>query len=471
MVFSSTVFLFIFLPAVFLLNYILPKRARNFLLLFASLFFYAWGEPLFVLIMLFSIFVNYILALVIKQCRQDRTKRLTLITAVVFNLLMLIVFKYTNFIIDNINHLLGTAIHVVEIRLPIGISFFTFQAMSYVIDVFRGRTQAQRKLTHLALYIAFFPQLIAGPIVKYHDIARQIESRSPSIEQVALGIRRFLTGLSKKLLIANVLGQVADRIFAMEILSINMSIAWVGAIAYTFQIYFDFSGYSDMAIGLGHLFGFHILENFNYPFIAVGIKDFWRRWHISLSTWFREYLYIPLGGNRRGLVRTCLNMSIVFLCTGLWHGAEWTFVLWGLFHGFFLILETFQVVIPEKFRNKGWGHLYTLLVVIVGFTLFRTETIGYGMAFIRTMFTGFSFNAQTAGTLREIFSPLVTVTFLIAAAASLPLCSYISLRMPKSGRLSHAAGAAGYMATFVMLLLCVMALSSSTYNPFIYFRF
>ncbi|MGB5708663.1 MAG: MBOAT family O-acyltransferase, partial [Arenicellales bacterium] len=342
MVFSSVLFLFLFLPVVLLLYWVIPNKWRNSFLLIVSLTFYAWGEGLFVGIMLLSIAMNYVFGLAIER-GNARAGRLWVGIAVMANLALLGVFKYANFLVENINTLFSSTgiqlITIDQIHLPIGISFFTFQAMSYVIEVHRRVMPAQTNLLNLGLYIALFPQLIAGPIVRYHDIAAQLKTRFVNAGQVAYGIERFVIGLGKKVLIANPMGAVADEIFALPPDSITATVAWTAVACYSLQIYFDFSGYSDMAIGLGRMFGFKFLENFNYPYISQSIQEFWRRWHISLSNWFRDFLYLPLGGNRRGPGRTYFNLLIVFLLCGLWHGASWNFVVWGLLHGSFLVLE------------------------------------------------------------------------------------------------------------------------------------
>ena len=479
MVFSSTEFLFIFLPVVFLLYYSLPRKTHNVLLLIASLIFYAWGEPVFIGMMLLSILVNYGLALGIGPIGQNpqRRKRF-LVLMVIFNVSVLFMFKYSIFAVENLNALLGVSIPVPNLALPIiGISFFTFQAMSYGIDVYRGITPAQKRLTHVALYIAFFPQLIAGPIVRYHDITEQIKQRRSTLEKTALGIRRFIVGLAKKLLIANTMAVVADKIFSpaehavtISAGDINFPLAWIATLAYCMQIYFDFSGYSDMAIGLGKMFGFDIKENFNYPYTASSIKDFWRRWHISLSTWFKEYLYIPLGGNRKGKARTLLNMWIVFLCVGFWHGAAWTFIFWGMFHGLFLMLETTGIIDTKKSGLKALKHLYTLMVVAIGFTMFRSESITQAFCFIRNMFVGFKSSAQSAALLGQVLSGQVMLVFAVSIVAALPVSKDL-YQKALNGKMALVWEHTGYALSFVLLILCVLNVSSSTYNPFIYFRF
>ena len=387
MVFSSLVFLCIFLPVVLILHTLVKNRAwQNALLLTVSLLFYAFGEPVYVLLMIASALANYVFALLIDRYRS----KLWLVLAVVVNLGILAVFKYTGFLLTNLNSALGLHIPVPQISLPIGISFFTFQALSYVIDVYRQQVAVQRNYGKVLLYISFFPQLIAGPIVRYVDVAREIDQRTVSLEGVTYGLRRFIVGLGKKVLIANTMGAVADYVFQKGAASLNMPAAWLGAIAYLFQIYYDFSGYSDMAIGLGRMFGFHFKENFNHPYMASTVQDFWRRWHISLSSFFRDYVYIPLGGNRKGRGRTVVNRIIVFFLTGLWHGANWTFVVWGLFHGFFLLLEEF---IPQiKKLPKLLLRVYTLLAVTVGFVIFRADSMTEAFVYIGKMFAGFDFD-------------------------------------------------------------------------------
>ncbi len=473
MVFSSTIFLFIFLPLVYILYLIAPKKARNYLLLIFSLVFYAWGEPIFVLIMLVSMVFNYSFALLIGHSKSAKAKKGWVVGAAVFNVALLVAFKYTGFIVADIfNAAFGLNIPVPQIPLPIGISFFTFQILSYVVDVYRGIIPAQKKFSNVALSLAFFPQLIAGPIIKYHDIADQLDNRHLSAPEVAMGIRRFILGLSKKLLIANVLGAVADKIFAVTPGDLSAPVAWLGAIAYTLQIYFDFSGYSDMAIGLGHMFGFKIMENFNYPFVSASINGFWKRWHISLTTWFREYVYIPLGGNRKGLARTCLNMTIVFFLTGLWHGAAWTFLVWGLMHGFFMILERLGVIRTEKNRKFRWlGVIYTLLIVIVTFTIFRSDTIGQGFSFIGAMFAGWQLDAAHLSVLGQAVTPAALAMLVIAIPASLPIIPRIKLAVSGNAALAKGLNIAGYIAAFILFAICVLAVSSGTYNPFIYYRF
>ena len=466
LVFSSPTFLFIFLPIVFLLNLAFAKRikVRNALLLLASVLFYAWGEPVYVLLMVFTSLVNHLLAL---GLGNDKRRRAMLALIIIWNIGSLVYFKYTDFLIQSINGLTGLSIPLVGIKLPIGISFFTFQAMSYALDVYRGQVPPQRNFFNTLLYISLFPQLIAGPIVKYHDVAEQLEHRPLSVEDTAAGLRRFSCGLCKKVLIANILGQVADSIYALDMGSINAPIAWLGAVSYLFQIYFDFSGYSDMAIGLGHVFGFSFKENFRYPYVADSMQDFWRRWHISLSTWFKEYVYIPLGGNRKGTVRTGVNKVIVFFLTGLWHGASWNFVLWGLFHGGFLMLESYGILKVNNWK-KPVRHIYTIIAVTVGFVLFRAETLPMAWGMISRMFAGWTFGGEFAAQLSLLLSPIAIGALILGALASLPCGGRLAASLAQRG---GAYEGLVYGLSFIGLVLCALCLSTSAYNPFIYFRF
>ena len=426
MVFSSAVFLFFFLPLTFLTNRMLPGvRLKNAALILASLIFYAFGEPVYICIMLISVAVNYGLGLI--AAKDGAAGKAGVWIAILFNLLMIGVFKYADFLVESLNALVdwfagsGNTFFYIEspgISLPIGISFFTFQAMSYVIDVYREKEICQRSFFKILLYISFFPQLVAGPIVKFRDIEKELESRNCTNEETAMGIRRFVVGLAKKLLIANTMGQTADLIFAMPHGEINLLTAWLGAIAYALQIYYDFSGYSDMAIGLGKMFGFHFKENFMYPYSAASIQEFWRRWHISLSSWFRDYLYIPLGGNRKGPTRTAVNKFIVFFATGLWHGASWTFVAWGLIHGFFAVLEQSRFFLLKKLGGKtglAAGRIYAMLVVVTAFVLFRAETFEQGFFIIGQMYGGFHFDAEAMA----LFFRQMTPDLLAAMAAGI----------------------------------------------------
>lgn len=468
MVFSSAVFLFLFLPVVFVLSRIVPGiPGKNIFLLIASFLFYAFGEPVYVFLMLFSTVVNYVAGRLLAVCGKGKDKWVVA-AAVVVNLGLLSVFKYTDFFLSNVNRIFSIEIPLTGIALPVGISFFTFQGLSYVIDVYRDRAQVAKNFVKLALYISFFPQLIAGPIVKYHDVAQQIDHRQTTSALTADGIRRFIVGLSKKLLIANTVGQMADAVFSAQVQELDVRLAWLGAFCYMLQIYFDFSGYSDMAIGLGRMFGFQFLENFQYPYISSSIKEFWRRWHISLSSWFRDYLYIPLGGNRKGRVRTELNKALVFFCTGLWHGASWNFVLWGLWHGVFIILED---LLPKGGKiRRGIGHVITPLIVLLGFVLFRADTLSDAGLLFTQMFTGFTFTLQSDALLRELLTPLNVTTLLLGAAFSLPLLPWLRSKVAAWKNAWFVQGAS-YVAAGGLFCLCVMNLAGSEFNPFIYFRF
>lgn len=467
MVFSSLVFISVFLPVVFILYTIIPgRKLKNTLLIIASLLFYAYGEPVYVLVMICSVIFNYIFGLFATD--KNKYNKIVLIIAIVFNLGALAVFKYLGFFVSSLNDIIGFSIPVPNIDLPIGISFFTFQALSYVIDVYRGEVKPQKNLGKVMLYISFFPQLIAGPIIKYHDIEKQIDNRMQTIDLVANGFRRFIVGLSKKVLIANTMATVVDSIYSTSQGEINILTAWVGAIGYIMQIYFDFSGYSDMAIGLGKMFGFEFKENFNYPYVSTSVKEFWRRWHISLSTWFKEYLYIPLGGNRKGKARTCLNKIIVFFCTGLWHGANWTFVIWGLYHGIFLLIESY---IPKIKIPKFLKHIYLLLVVIVGFVIFRADNITQGIFMFEKMFAGFDFSSLSMSVFVEQMTPLFITTLIVAIIASLPLKNFVNSIVSKSEKTMTVYNSALYVISFGLLVLCMLNLASGSYNPFIYFRF
>ena len=481
MVFSSTIFLFFFLPLTLLAYFVVGPRGRNAILLAASLLFYAWGETVYLLVMLFSIAANYLFGLLIDQARQrGRRGGLAFVCAVATNLGLLGFFKYANFLVDNLNPVLpvlGLApMDIGRVHLPIGISFFTFQALSYIIDLYRNETTVQRSLLNFALYKALFPQLIAGPIVRYRDVAREIERRTVSLHDFASGVQRFIIGLGKKVLIANVMGRAADTIFATPAETLPATLAWTGAIAFMLQIYFDFSGYSDMAIGLGRMFGFHFLENFNYPYIARSVREFWRRWHISLSTWFRDYLYIPLGGNRHGPVRTGANLLLVFLLCGLWHGASWTFLIWGVYHGIFLVLERVPAVRRLLDRLPApLQHAYVLLVVLVGWVFFRADTFAHALAYLQAM-VDFSrpplFNSQLFLALNNEFS----LTLAAAVIGSTPV--FMLLQRWRTGRPIVPAPAMRWLAATAqvgslgfVLVYSIAAVLGGAHNPFLYFRF
>ncbi len=468
MVFSSAVFLFAFLPVVFILHTVIRNTtARNVLLIVASLIFYAWGEPVYVVLLLASILINYLLG------RFVWGRKPVLVAAVIVNLSFLIVFKYAGFIVQSINAIPFISLKEPKISMPIGISFYTFQAMSYVIDTYRDERKRPGSFLDVMLYVCLFPQLVAGPIVKYNSVREQLQDRQISVEGTASGIQRFIVGLSKKMLIANVMAVAVDRMFALDMAQLDMASAWVGAVCYMLQIYFDFSGYSDMAVGMGKMFGFTFPENFDYPYTACSIRQFWKKWHISLTSWFREYLYFPLGGNRKGRARTLFNRFFVFLCTGIWHGADWTFVVWGIYHGVLTMLET-VLVKDKKDKNAGkaadsarsvirvLGHIYTLLAVMIGFVIFRADSMRQAVHFIASMF---SFGATAVGTMTavSVMSPLFIITLIIAAVACTPV-----LRMLPKNAVTRLLG---MVLTIILYMLCIMEIAAGSYNPFIYFRF
>ncbi len=468
MTFSSLTFLFLFFPVTFLLYALIRNpTARNILLAAASLVFYAFGEPAAVIIMLISILLNYLFGIGASGTKWDKA---AVLLAALLNIGLLAAYKYTGFLVEIWNGVTRMSVPVPRIRLPIGISFFTFQGLSYVIDVYRDKKNVQRNLFSVLLYISFFPQLIAGPIVRYSDVAAQIRRREFSLERIGRGVCRFLFGLAKKTLIANQMGLIADRAFSLAPGQLSTGAAWLGAVCYTLQIFFDFCGYSDMAIGLGCIFGFDFKENFNYPLVAGSIQDFWRRWHISLSAWFREYVYIPLGGNRRGKARTMLNKWIVFFLTGLWHGASFTFILWGLWNGLWQMLETYQIVPTKKKWFRPLGHVYTLLVVVLGFVLFRADTLSQGFGVLGAMFSPSVGDPAACASFFALFSPAAILSFLFALLLSTPVFRLLRQKAEKAGcaEVYNYASCAGSLLLFA---LSALSLVSGSYNPFIYFRF
>ncbi|MBP3487862.1 MAG: MBOAT family protein [Roseburia sp.] len=472
MLFSSIVFLFYFLPVVLVLYYLFRRwtPVKNAVLLAASLFFYAWGEPWFVLIMLASILINYVLALFVDRYRKKPIVKLFLVLTVILNIGLLFVFKYLDFFLRNIGQALNRDLPLTNLTLPIGISFFTFQALSYVVDVYRENGKVQKNPFYVALYIAFFPQLIAGPIVQYATIDEQIIHRKESWDKFSVGTCRFIAGLGKKVLLSNNFAIVADRIFdSYQMGGMPVTLAWLGSIAYTLQILFDFSGYSDMAIGLGLMFGFKFEENFNYPYISRSIGEFWRRWHISLGKWFKEYVYFPLGGSKvKNMDIVIRNMLVVWLCTGLWHGAEWTFIVWGLINFVFLVLERFI----DLENRPGHGILkwcYTMFVVNLGWVIFRAENLVYAGNYIKCMFgldgSGF-FSDYAWMYLREY-----GIFFLLGAVFCVPIgkrCNYLIV----NGKVRTAVIDVIYPVLMMgIFLICVTYLVKGSYNPFIYFNF
>ena len=467
MVFSSFAFLFVFLPLVLVTYFVVKNRTyRNIVLFLFYLVFYAWGEPIYVLLMLFSIVINYFLALIIDKKQKKYQRKGLLILAIIINLSIIGFFKYGDFFINNINMLFHSSIPNLNLGLPIGISFYTFQILSYVIDVYTKKVKVQKNIIYLGTYVALFPQLIAGPIVRYETIAEELENRKENLTEFIDGIRRFIIGLGKKVVIANQMAIIADNIYGGDLASYGTIVLWIAAIAYTFQIYFDFSGYSDMAIGLGKVFGFHFLENFNYPYIANSITDFWRRWHISLSTWFRDYVYIPLGGNRVSKAKWLRNILIVWMLTGFWHGASWNFVVWGLYYGILLIIEKLFLGKALEKLPKIIRHIYTLLIVIIGWVIFRMEDFSQITLVLSKMFT-----FQTSDLWNQIvynFDVFSAIPYIfIAIIASIPLIKHISEKYENKTSYHLVRN----IATLGILILSICLLLSSTYNPFIYFRF
>lgn len=470
MLFSSMIFLWLFLPFTVIVNSLLNPRYSNVFLLIMSLLFYAWGEPVYVLLMLVSIIINWSAGLLIGKVKRGKGALLGL--DVILNLAILGVFKYYDFAAGSINSLFGREIlEIKNIALPIGISFFTFQALSYVIDLYRGRCLVQKNILNLALYISFFPQLIAGPIVRYSDIAQQIRSRRMTTEGFTVGFRRFIYGLGKKVIISNCMAQIADKVFALGGAELTTLSAWIGAFAYMMQIYYDFSGYSDMAIGLGKIFGFDFLENFNYPYLSRSIREFWKRWHISLGTWFREYVYIPLGGNRKGKLITVVNLLIVFLLTGLWHGANWTFVVWGLYHGLFQMIE--RLGFGKLLKKAGiLANLYSLIVVLFGWVLFRADSISYALEYAHHMVAPWKYGFENALFVRPLFLLSVRdiLIFAVAVLGAGPVQAITKKLLPRIHEKWKMSLAEIPFLTAI-LVYCIMLLASGTYNPFIYFRF
>ncbi len=470
MVFSSISFLCGFLFIVFALYSIIPSiPVKNILLIIFSLVFYSVGEPVYVFLMIGMSFVNYIFGLLIGK--KIENSRLWLFLSVLVNISVLFVFKYVNFIIGNINQLLNTSISETNLVMPIGISFFTFQAMSYVIDVYREDCGYQKNFLNVLLYISFFPQLIAGPIIKYHDMEREITDRKQTLEDVEGGIRRFIIGLSKKVIISNAIAQLVDELM-VDVSSMTVLAAWIMAIGYALQIYYDFSGYSDMAIGLGRMFGFHFKENFDYPYSSTSIKEFWRRWHISLSTWFKEYVYIPLGGNRKGKARTIINKYIVFFLTGFWHGANWTFICWGLIHGTFSVLEETKLNI-SRVKLKPVRYIYTMLIVILAFVIFRADSMAQAFDIIGRMFgVGVAGSGANYLLLAQL-TPYKIFAFVLGLLFIFPWVDKLvgKLKDRENDSIYNAYYIVTGILLMVCLMLCMITLASDSYNPFIYFRF
>ena len=467
MVFSSLTFLFLFLPAVLLVYYVVPRQGKNAVLFLFSLIFYAWGEPVYVVLMIFSTILDYCCGRLVEKHRGTTRQKLGLIISICGNLGLLFVFKYSDFLIGTVNSVFGTAIPLPELPLPIGISFYTFQTMSYTIDVYRGDAKLQRSILSFGAYVSLFPQLIAGPIVRYQDIADQLDHRYHSFDSFGEGAKRFVTGLGKKVLLANNIGLLWSTISETKSAQLTTLGAWLGILAFAFQIYYDFSGYSDMAIGLGRMFGFRFLENFNYPYVSRSVTEFWRRWHMSLGTWFRDYVYIPLGGNRRGLPLQLRNIAIVWLLTGFWHGASWNFVLWGVFYGVLLVCEKLFLLKWLKRIPSFASHIYTMLVVLLGWVLFAFDDLGQGLSFMKVLFgAGAGFSSGRTMYLLLSYLPLLG----ICAVAATPLMKTVY------AKLRETCGQGVLLSADMIRILILWGLSiayliSGSYNPFLYFRF
>lgn len=468
MLFSSMTFLFVFMPLVMAVYFLSKKEIRNYVLLIASIIFYAWGEPRYLAIMIITILVNYAGAILLDKHYSFRQRLWIVSLTIVLDLSFLFYFKYFNFVVDNINGVLATDFQLLDVIMPIGISFYTFQAMSYLIDVYRREVPAQKDVYKLALYIVLFPQLVAGPIVKYHDVCEQIDNRTIEFKNVIIGFKRFITGLAKKVLIANTLAEVVDKIFAQAPENLTTGVSWLGAVAYCLQLYYDFSGYSDMAIGLGLMFGFRFLENFNYPYISKSITEFWRRWHISLATWFKLYLYIPLGGNRKGAVRTYWNLFAVFLVTGIWHGAAWSYVAWGIWNGIFIVIERFFGL--DKDKNDRWyvsaaKHVYAFFAIVWGMIIFRAESLSYAYEYICRML-----HIDVTKHLPDYdygVNNKFAIMLIVGLICAMPVCrNLIYIKYEHKVRRTLVN-----IWLFLLFFWSTISLAASTYNPFIYFRF
>ena len=490
MVFSSSIFLFYFLPVFLVVYFLVGKKLKNGVALLASLVFYGFGSPRFLLLLLLSILIDYFLVREIPKSTETKRRKLFLTLSIILNIGLLAYFKYANFFIENFNALLGALgtnpIRWTKVILPIGISFFTFQKMSYSVDVYRGTSEPLKSIADYALFIMLFPQLIAGPIVRYNEVASQIVDRSANetIDNKLLGFYRFVIGLSKKMLIANILAEYVDKVFALPATEIGVATAWLGILAYTFQIYFDFSGYSDMAIGIGRMIGFKFPENFNFPYISKSVTEFWKRWHITLGNWMMDYLYIPLGGNRKGKRRTYLNLWIVFFLSGLWHGAAWNFVVWGAYHGLFICLDKIMKNLefrdnskPSKFSilNSKLSILPTFLIVMIGWVLFRADTLGHAMQYIGTMF-GFHGTAPVMFTDPQFIFTLIVAAFFSFIGLSANFANFIESANFANSNSPNSLNSPTKLILTGLVILILLVLSASfilkgSFNPFIYFRF
>ena len=469
MLFSSITFLFLFLPIVMAVYYIVPGRGKNIVLLIASLFFYAWGEPVYVVLMILSILFNYFCGRDIQANGEDAGKaKLSLAFAVTVNILILGFFKYYGFLLDTVNSLLPSDIPYRELPLPVGISFYTFQAISYLVDIYRKKAEPQKNILYFALYISMFPQLIAGPIVRYVDIEAQLRNRKISIRRLGQGAVFFIIGLAKKVIIANTAGSVFAQISGVPASSLSMLTAWVGVFSYAFQIYFDFSGYSDMAVGLGKMFGFEFKKNFDYPYISKSITEFWRRWHISLSTWFREYVYIPLGGNRCSVSRNIFNLMVVWALTGMWHGAAWNFIAWGVYYGVILVMEKYIWGDSLERLPGVVRHIYTIILVLVGWVFFFSPSLGYSLRYLAAMVGGGAGIVDSKGAFLLLTHWLLYLLAVLGSSAlGMRLLNAVP-RMIRGEKAKAVSAAVIYMGIFVV---SVAFLVTDTFNPFLYFRF
>ena len=467
MVFSSVLFLFRFLPIFMICYFLVPRKMKNLVLFLGSLVFYAWGEPVYIFLMLFSTISDYVWGRLIEEYRGKDRSRIFLLCSIVINLFILGFFKYADFLMQTVNTVFGTSIPLLKLPLPIGISFYTFQTMSYVIDVYRGDTKAQRNILQFGVYVTMFPQLIAGPILKYHQVERYLQDRRTDLDAISYGVKRFVTGLAKKVLLANNLGLLWKQVAELGNEQMSILMAWLGIAAFALQIYFDFSGYSDMAIGLGAVLGFHFPENFNYPYIAASVKDFWHRWHISLSSWFRDYVYIPLGGNRVSKSRHIFNLMVVWFLTGLWHGAAWNFVAWGLYYGIILIIEKYILSPVLDKLPSVVRHIYSIVLVVIGWVLFFSPSLGGAARYLGMMFGAGAHGVADRESLYLLTTNLVLWIILIIGSTPLTDVRYQHMLRQKKWNTTLLNG----IVYAVLFILCIAYLVTETYNPFLYFRF
>lgn len=470
MVFSSLVFIFVFLPITLFIYYLSPKKLKNLVLLIASVIFYAWGEPIYIFLMIFTTVFSYFSAILIDKYKNGKGSSLAIfILSVIINLGVLCFFKYYGFFVDNINNLFSININVKKLPLPVGISFYTFQTLSYIIDVYLQKVPVQKNIISFSTYVTMFPQLVAGPIVKYGDINKQLDNRKESLDKFGEGVNYFIRGLSKKVLLANNIGLLWSNVKALSPDKLSILSAWLGILAFTFQIYFDFSGYSDMAIGLGKFFGFDLMENFNYPYISKSVTEFWRRWHISLGSWFREYVYIPLGGNKKGALKQYRNLFIVWFLTGFWHGANWNFIIWGLYFG---ILITFEKIFILKWLDKlpsFINHIYTLIIIVVGWAIFEFENTNVMFSFIKVMFGMGSNPFIDTRSIYYLYTNLFL--FILAVVFSTPLPKKLFEKFIYNIKLNSYTKLAVPAIYLILIFLCTAYLVNETYNPFLYFKF